>query len=113
MCKKQNKEIVIPQKEHLFLIEILFLQGRPDVCESGKANLWEDDKWWVETNCDKNTFVLLSKILCVSGMYMGELVRQVLVDLMKDDLIFVGADRSQTIVKDKAYKKNLFKWHGK
>ena len=26
-------------------------------------------------------------------MYMGELVRQVLVDLMKDDLIFVGADR--------------------
>ena len=27
-------------------------------------------------------------------MYMGELVRQVLVDLMKDDLIFVGADRS-------------------
>ena len=46
-------------------------------------------------------------------MYMGELVRQVLVDLMKDDLIFVGADRSQTIVKDKAYKKNLFKWHGK
>ena len=28
-----------------------------------------------------------------SGMYMGELVRQVLVDLMKDDLIFVGCDR--------------------
>jgi hypothetical protein len=26
-------------------------------------------------------------------MYMGELVRQVLVDLMKDDLIFVGTDR--------------------
>ena len=34
-------------------------------------------------------------------MYMGELVRQVLVDLMKDDLIFVGADRSEPIVKDK------------
>ena len=31
---------------------------------------------------------------CCPGMYMGELVRQVLVDLMKDDLIFVGADRS-------------------
>jgi len=29
----------------------------------------------------------------ISGMYMGELVRQVLVDLMKDDLIFVGCDR--------------------
>ena len=29
---------------------------------------------------------------------MGELVRQVLVDLMKDDLIFVGADRCQPIL---------------
>ena len=28
---------------------------------------------------------------------MGELVRQVLVDLMKDDLIFVGADRGMLI----------------
>ena len=34
-------------------------------------------------------------------MYMGELVRQVLVDLMKDDLIFVGADRLQPKVWDK------------
>ena len=32
-------------------------------------------------------------------MYMGELVRQVLVDLMKDDLIFVGADRSTNDLK--------------
>lgn len=31
-------------------------------------------------------------------MYMGELVRQVLVDLMKDDLIFVGADRLVLVV---------------
>ena len=30
---------------------------------------------------------------------MGELVRQVLVDLMKDDLIFVGADRSTNDLK--------------
>ena len=29
---------------------------------------------------------------------MGELVRQVLVDLMKDDLIFVGADRCQAVL---------------
>ena len=36
---------------------------------------------------------------CCSGMYMGELVRQVLVDLMKDDLIFVGADRSTNDLK--------------
>jgi len=33
----------------------------------------------------------------ISGMYMGELVRQVLVDLMKDDLIFVGADREKLL----------------
>ena len=33
----------------------------------------------------------------ISGMYMGELIRQVLVDLMKDDLIFVGADREQLL----------------
>ena len=31
------------------------------------------------------------------GMYMGELVRQVLVDLMKDDLIFIGADRERLL----------------
>ena len=34
-------------------------------------------------------------------MYMGELVRHVLVDLMKDDLIFVGADRWQPKVWNK------------
>merc|ERR1712004_624627 len=33
----------------------------------------------------------------ISGMYMGELVRQVLVDLMKDDLIFVGCDREKLL----------------
>ena len=29
----------------------------------------------------------------ISGMYMGELIRQVLIDLMKDDLIFLGLNR--------------------
>lgn len=33
----------------------------------------------------------------ISGMYMGELVRQVLVDLMKDDLIFIGVDRERLL----------------
>ena len=28
---------------------------------------------------------------------MGELIRQVLVDLMKDDLIFIGADRDKIL----------------
>lgn len=31
----------------------------------------------------------------ISGMYMGELIRQVLVDLMKDDLIFFNANREK------------------
>jgi len=34
---------------------------------------------------------------CIAGMYMGELIRQVLVDLMKDDLIFVGAERDKIL----------------
>ena len=46
-------------------------------------------------------FLSFSECSSVSGMYMGELVRQVLVDLMKDDLIFVGADRCQPIVWNK------------
>lgn len=33
----------------------------------------------------------------ISGMYMGELIRQVLVDLMKDDLIFFGAHREKIL----------------
>ena len=31
----------------------------------------------------------------ISGMYMGELIRQVLVDLMKDDLIFYDCNREK------------------
>ena len=33
----------------------------------------------------------------ILGMYMGELIRQVLVDLMKDDLIFIGVDRERLL----------------
>jgi hexokinase len=33
----------------------------------------------------------------ISGMYMGELIRQVLVDLMKDDLIFFGCNREKLL----------------
>ena len=36
-------------------------------------------------------------------MYMGELIRQVLVDLMKDDLIFVGADREKILERGSFY----------
>jgi hypothetical protein len=38
-----------------------------------------------------------------AGMYMGELIRQVLVDLMKDDLIFVGADREKILERGSFY----------
>merc|ERR1711872_751960 len=33
----------------------------------------------------------------ISGMYMGELIRQVLVDLMKDDLIFFECNREKIL----------------
>ena len=33
----------------------------------------------------------------ISGMYMGELIRQVLVDLMKDDLIFFECNRDKIL----------------
>ena len=37
----------------------------------------------------------------ISGMYMGELIRQVLVDLMKDDLIFFEANREKILERGK------------
>ena len=36
-----------------------------------------------------------------SGMYMGELIRQVLVDLMKDDLIFLDVNRETLLERGK------------
>jgi len=35
----------------------------------------------------------------ISGMYMGELIRQVLIDLMKDDLIFLGLNRERLMAR--------------
>ena len=37
----------------------------------------------------------------ISGMYMGELIRQVLVDLMKDDLIFFNCNRDKLFERGK------------
>ena len=37
----------------------------------------------------------------ISGMYMGELIRQVLVDLMKDDLIFFECNRDKLLERGK------------
>ena len=39
----------------------------------------------------------------ISGMYMGELIRQVLVDLMKDDLIFFEANREKILERGKSF----------
>jgi len=46
----------------------------------------------MSVNPGKQTFEKM-----ISGMYMGELIRQVLVDLMKDDLIFIGVDRDRLL----------------
>ena len=39
----------------------------------------------------------------ISGMYMGELIRQVLLDLMKDDLIFFGCNREMLLERGSFY----------
>merc|ERR1719479_661805 len=39
----------------------------------------------------------------ISGMYMGELIRQVLVDLMKDDLIFFECNRDKLLERGTFY----------
>ena len=41
--------------------------------------------------------IIGGKLIVTPGMYMGELIRQVLVDLMKDDLIFIGVDRERLL----------------
>ena len=43
----------------------------------------------------------------ISGMYMGELIRQVLVDLMKDDLIFFGCNREKILERGELWEKGL------
>ena len=44
----------------------------------------------------------------ISGMYMGELIRQVLVDLMKDDLIFYDCNRDKLAQRGKKTDPFLF-----
>jgi len=53
---------------------------------------WDENVDEMSVNPGKQIFEKM-----ISGMYMGELIRQVLVDLMKDDLIFVGADRERLL----------------
>jgi len=53
---------------------------------------WDENVDQMSVNPGKQIFEKM-----ISGMYMGELVRQVLVDLMKDDLIFVGCDREKLL----------------
>merc|ERR1719277_421753 len=53
---------------------------------------WDTNVDEMSVNPGKQTFEKM-----ISGMYMGELIRQVLVDLMKDDLIFIGVDRDRLL----------------
>jgi hexokinase len=43
----------------------------------------------------------------VSGMYMGELIRQVLVDLMRDDLIFFNCNREKILERGSFYTRQV------
>merc|ERR1719481_2026617 len=53
---------------------------------------WDDAVDKGSVNPGKQTFEKM-----ISGMYMGELVRQVLVDLIKEQLIFKGKDTSKIL----------------
>ncbi len=44
----------------------------------------------------------------ISGMYMGELIRQVLVDLMRDDLIFFNCNREKILERGAFYTRYNF-----
>jgi len=64
--------------------------------DNGELNFiktkWDENVDEMSVNPGKQIFEKM-----ISGMYMGELIRQVLVDLMKDDLIFIGADRERLL----------------
>merc|ERR1712088_180308 len=53
---------------------------------------WDENVDQMSVNPGKQIFEKM-----ISGMYMGELVRQVLVDLMKDDLIFFECNRDKIL----------------
>merc|ERR1719458_388938 len=60
-------------------------------------------KW--DRNVDDNSVNPGKQIFekMISGMYMGELIRQVLVDLMKDDLIFFECNRDKLLERGTFY----------
>merc|ERR1712088_987115 len=53
---------------------------------------WDENVDQMSVNPGKQIFEKM-----ISGMYMGELIRQVLIDLMKDDLIFLGLNRDRLL----------------
>ena len=59
---------------------------------SARRTKWDKNVDEMSVNPGKQIFEKM-----ISGMYMGELVRQVLVDLMKDDLIFFGCNRDKIL----------------
>merc|ERR1712088_380869 len=59
---------------------------------------WDENVDQMSVNPGKQIFEKM-----ISGMYMGELVRQVIVDLMKDDLIFCNCNREKLLERGSFY----------
>jgi len=77
----------IPDQEHMVINTEWGAFGDNGELDFIKTK-WDEAVDTLSVNPGKQIFEKM-----ISGMYMGELIRQVLVDLMKDDLIFVGAER--------------------
>ena len=77
-----------------FKILLLFFIGELDFVRT-KWDLAVDEN---SVNPGKQIFEKM-----ISGMYMGELIRQVLLDLMKDDLIFFNCNREKLLERGSFY----------
>jgi len=80
-----------PGQEHMVINTEWGAFGDNDELDFIKTK-WDNAVDNNSVNPGKQTFEKM-----ISGMYMGELIRQVLVDLMKDDLIFIGVDRERLL----------------
>ena len=80
--------------ERFFKLYLLFFKGELDFVRT---------KW--DRSVDENSVNPGKQIFekMISGMYMGELIRQVLLDLMKDDLIFFNCNREKLLERGSFY----------
>ena len=81
---------------HNFCDIFIFVLKKPGFGDNGELDFiqtkWDRKVDENSINPGRQTFEKM-----ISGMYMGELIRQVIVDLMKDDLIFFNCNREKLL----------------